>query len=175
MSGESGIGGLLIVGLIGAALVAGSDLWSGSASTGGPPPRFPPDLVPSTSPSRSKILKVAADRSGHFWLDGRTNGESFRFLVDTGASVIAFGKNDARRLGIDTRKLKFTGVVSTANGTARTAVTSLTRLEIGPFVVADVPVVITESDMDTPLLGMTFLRHLNIEIRGGTLTLSSDP
>ena len=34
-------------------------------------------------------VRVRAHRDGHFYIDSRVNGQGVRFLVDTGASVVA--------------------------------------------------------------------------------------
>ena len=61
-------------------------------------------------------VTLNADIRGHFVTTGAVNGVAVRFLVDTGASTVAFSTAEAKRLGINylagTR-----GLSSTANGT----------------------------------------------------------
>src|ERR1035437_8909762 len=47
---------------------------------------------------------LTADSAGHFLAIGNVNGTTVRFIVDTGASLIALGASDARRIGIDPNK-----------------------------------------------------------------------
>jgi aspartyl protease family protein len=129
------------------------------------PPRATP--IPRTA-------RYVADAYGQFWIDGMANGVAFRFLADTGASHIVFGKQDARRLGLDVNRLRWDGWASTANGMTRTASARLTRLVVGPFILTDVPISINEGELAEPLLGIAFLRQINLSIRNDTLTLSEE-
>ena len=88
---------------------------------------------------------------------------------------MTFSKRDARRLGIDVNRLSFSGRSSTANGIVRTAAARVVQLSVGPFTVTDFPVSINDGDLDFPLLGMTFLRRMNVAIGNNTLTLTGDP
>jgi aspartyl protease family protein len=54
--------------------------------------------------SSAQTTTLAGDGGGHFMADGLINGGAIRFLVDTGATVIAIPAVDADRLRIDYRK-----------------------------------------------------------------------
>ncbi len=142
----------------------------------GPPVISERDLPPAPDLPRPKsgkrTVSFQADSYGQFWLDGTANGTAFRFLADTGATEIVFSKHDARRLGFDVARLSFDGWASTANGLTRTASARIDRLQVGPFTLTDVTVTINEGDLDSPLLGMAFLRRLHVAIGNGLLTLS---
>jgi len=45
--------------------------------------------------------EIARDESGQFRLTAQVNGQDARFLVDTGADMVALTVEDARNLGID--------------------------------------------------------------------------
>jgi len=136
-----------------------------------PAPVDPP--VPAPPPVRgNSVLTLRADRFGQFWTAGRVNGVPCRFLVDTGASDIAFGRGDARRLGIDPARLVFNETKWTANGHIRSAMVRVAWLQVGPFLLRDVPVSIDDSEMDAPLLGMSFLRRFRLAIRDDAITIS---
>ena len=141
------------------------------------PPVIPEDvLLPVTTPrpttTRPRSVRFSADEAGHFHVAATANGVGITFLVDTGASAIVLGKRDARRAGIDVGHLTFDGRASTANGIVRTAAAHIARLSVGPFTFTDVPVSVNETELDEPLLGMTFLRRLSVSIDKGTLTLT---
>ena len=70
----------------------------------------------STASSRASVT-LAANPQGHFITDGQINGAAVRFVVDTGATLIALSSADADRIGIRYRDAP-TGTVNTANGTA---------------------------------------------------------
>ena len=132
-----------------------------------------PDMPDMPRPLSGKhVASFYADAHGLFWINGTANGAAFRFMADTGSTGIAFSKQDARRLGLDLARLSFDGSASTANGEARTASARIARLQIGPFTLANAPVSIIDSDLDSPLLGMAFLRRLHVVIGNGLLTLS---
>jgi aspartyl protease family protein len=166
----AGVGCIVLAGL--AVVNAGN---TGGASFG--PPVFPDDLPVIPRPARSKPRAVIfyADRYGQFWIDGMANGTAFRFLADTGATEIVFSKRDARRLGLDVNSLRWDGAAWTANGITRTASARIARLSIGPFTALDVPVSINDGDLHSPLLGMAFLRRMNVSMGNGMLTLSGEP
>ncbi len=56
------------------------------------------------------------DRGGHFFVDGLVNGTNVRFMVDTGATVVAMSSAVANRIGIDYRKQGRPGMASTPAG-----------------------------------------------------------
>ena len=120
----------------------------------------------------SKTVSYFADGSGQFWVDGVVNGIDFRFVVDTGATSIVFGRADARRLGFDPDALHFDHTASTANGRVHYAPVRLRQVAIGPIVVSDVPAEISAGSMREPLLGMEFLKRMStFEISNGILTI----
>jgi aspartyl protease family protein len=114
-----------------------------------------------------------ADSFGQFWINGRANGAAVRFLADTGASGIVFGRRDARRLGIAVKQ--WDGVAPTVNGGVRAAWAHLARLDVGSFSFRDVEVEVDDADGNGPLLGMSFLRQFKVVIENGTMTLSQEP
>jgi clan AA aspartic protease (TIGR02281 family) len=166
-----------VIGCGGFSLVRLGGADTGVAFVVGPPVIADRDLpdVPRPAPGKPRAVSFYADRYGQFWITGTANGIAFRFLADTGASGITFSTRDARRLGLDVNRLRWDGRASTANGIVRTAPARLERLEVGPFTLADVPVSINEGDLEFPLLGMAFLRRLNLSIGNGTLTLTGEP
>jgi aspartyl protease family protein len=94
-------------------------------------------------------------------------------MVDTGASLVALTYDDAERLGIYVTPRDFTHVAKTANGTARVAPVTISRISIGDITVRNVRGVVSErGKSERTLLGMSFLGRLSrVEMRGGTLVL----
>ncbi|WP_262691661.1 retropepsin-like aspartic protease family protein [Kordiimonas aestuarii] len=116
------------------------------------------------------LLHRAQD--GHFWLRADVNGVPVRFMVDTGASNVVLSPDDARRVGINTGLLDFSGVASTANGKVTYARATVAQLSLGDAVFYDVPVTVNGAEMQGSLLGMTVLRNFaSIEFRGNMLIL----
>jgi aspartyl protease family protein len=109
---------------------------------------------------------------GHFYAMGRANGTRINFMIDTGATGIVLSPADARLLGLDPARLRYTRSFQTANGRGRGAPHRLDSLSIGPIEFRDVAVSINQAEMGTSLLGMSFLNRLSsFEIRGRGLIM----
>ena len=106
-------------------------------------------------------ISVSVAEDGHYYLTGTIQGEKVIFLVDTGASDIVLNHRDARKIGIDVEKLRFTQVYQTANGRVRGAPYLLDGMQIGSFEFFEVWVSINETEMGTSLLGMSFLSQFD--------------
>jgi aspartyl protease family protein len=125
-----------------------------------------------TAPTSDRAqVTLTAGLGGHFVGDGAVNGNSIRFLVDTGASAIALPASEANRLGIDYRKGR-RGMSNTANGPAPVYGVSLDSVRLGDIELQHVEAVVFEQGLDTALLGMSFLNRLEMKREGSTMTLT---
>jgi aspartyl protease family protein len=106
------------------------------------------------------VVRIHRQEDGHFWVDGRINGETVRFLVDSGATVTTISRHTAERLGI-TPNSEFPVAVGTANGTVFMRRAAADRLTVGPIERHDFPVWIGQADDDLNVLGMNFLSSLS--------------
>ena len=117
-------------------------------------------------------VRVRAHRDGHFYIDSRVNGQNVRFLVDTGASVVALSPDDAERIGFDRTRLDFSQRLHTAGGIVRAAPVVIRTLELGDIRLTNVRAVVNGERLPHSLLGISALERLGgYEVRGGTLTL----
>lgn len=117
-------------------------------------------------------LTYAADVSGHYYIDASVNGAQIRFLVDTGATLVALSPDDAAAAGISSDSLRFDQETRTANGVTHVARTSLRSIRLGQLEVNDVSAVVMEQPMPVSLLGMSFLSRVDgYSIRDGILTI----
>jgi len=107
---------------------------------------------------RGAVMKAS---DGHFWADGDVNGQTVRFLVDTGATAVALTQKDAQRLGIDLAKLHYSYNVVTVDGQARAAAVTLASVSVAGARLEDVEALVIEKGLDTSLLGMTYLGRLS--------------
>ena len=135
------------------------------------------DIRQTVRPTQSVVsdtrIELPRAPDGHYYLTAQVEGTPVRFVVDTGASQIVLSRNDAKRAGIDTGDLVYTGRARTANGTVRTAPVRLDRLAIGPIEDRDVRAVVNEGAMDGSLLGMEYLRRFSsVEIADDRLVLT---
>jgi aspartyl protease family protein len=118
----------------------------------------------------SDKIVMTADIQGHFYTTGTVNGTSVRFVVDTGATSIALGPNDARRIGLDLRQGQ-RGMTSTANGQVVVTRIPLDTVKIGGITLHNVEAVVLPAEMPVALLGMSFLNRMEMQRDGSTMTL----
>ena len=130
--------------------------------------------VESTTPG-SQAVRIRKRRDGHFIVNAKLNGQTMALLVDTGASTVVIREADAARLGVDTRRLKFTVPVQTANGVTYAAHVRLESIAIGSIRVEGVDALVSKPGaLRENLLGMSFLSRLrSYEFSGEFLTLRS--
>jgi aspartyl protease family protein len=124
----------------------------------------------ATPASSGGRVTLTADARGHFETIGTINGASVRFLVDTGASMISMGIDDARRVGIDYLKGQ-KGFSNTANGVAPVYRVKLDTVKVGEITLNGIDGLVHESSMPFVLLGMSFLNRLEMNRQGDSLTL----
>ena len=115
-------------------------------------------------------VSLTADSSGHFFTVGTVNGAPMRFLVDTGATLIAMGKTDADHANIDYRKGE-PGMSMTANGPTPVSKVTLNSVRVGDVMLNQVDAAVHEQDLPIVLLGMSFLNRMEMKRDGQTMTL----
>lgn len=120
--------------------------------------------------SSGKVV-LQADSRGHFITMAQVNGGVVQMLVDTGATTVALPATDALRLGIDYRRGKIAHT-QTANGTAQVYQITLERVKVGDLEVLSVPAVVMEGGLGIGLLGMSFLKRIDMHRQGENLTLT---
>jgi aspartyl protease family protein len=121
--------------------------------------------------SGKPTVSLAADARGHFFTMGSINGASTRFMVDTGASVISMSSAEAKRLGISYLNGE-RGYSSTANGVVPVYGVVLNNVKLGDIVLNQVEGMVHEGNgLTITLLGMSFLKRLEMKREGTTMTL----
>ncbi|MGR3499267.1 MAG: retropepsin-like aspartic protease family protein [Limimaricola soesokkakensis] len=131
------------------------------------------DAMPRQTMIGAEGIEVPQARDGHYYLTLEVNGAPIDFVVDTGATDMVLGREDARRAGIDPEELTYLGSAVTANGTVRTARVRLDSVALGPIEDEGLSAVVTDGDLAGSLLGMGYLRLFGrIEIENGTLVLT---
>jgi aspartyl protease family protein len=114
-------------------------------------------------------ITLLQGRGGHFFADGSINAFPINFMVDTGATSIAIGMSDARRIGIDLARAERTRM-STANGIAQGWRVVLPQVRVADVTVYDVEAVVVP-DMPFALLGNSFLNRFSMVRVGDTMVL----
>lgn len=127
----------------------------------------------ASSASRDTRQKVtlSADMAGHFYADGQVNGGSVRFLVDTGATMVALPAKVADRLGIDYRKGR-RGLIQTANGPTLAYGIKLDQVTLGGITLHNVDAVVIAHGLGLALLGMSFLNRVEMQRNGQSMVLT---
>lgn len=118
--------------------------------------------------------EVVLDRQGdgHFYAETSTNGQPVRYLVDTGASVVALTAGDAQRLGLIWNYNELQHVGRGANGAVMGKPVQINELRIGGLVAQNVRAVIIPDGLDVSLLGQSFLSGVgHVAISGNRMTL----
>ncbi|WP_284616509.1 retropepsin-like aspartic protease family protein [Aquabacterium humicola] len=123
----------------------------------------------ATSSSGSQIV-LPVGQGGHFTANGSINGKPVRFMVDTGATVVAMSASEANRLGLDWRRGE-RAVSSTAGGLVPVYQVMLQSVRIGDVEVFNVEAVVMQAEMPFTLLGNSFLGRFSMRRDGDTMRL----
>ena len=114
-------------------------------------------------------LVLSRTSDGHYRAQGEINEQSVVFLLDTGASDVNIPAGVAEDLGL---KRGAPLRAQTANGTITVYATRLNRVSLGPLHLSNVRASVNpHMQGEHVLLGMSFLKQLEFEQKGGTLTL----
>ncbi len=112
---------------------------------------------------------LQANPAGQYLVPGAIDGESVTFLVDTGATHVAVPAHVAERIGLERGA---DVAVETAGGRTRASSAVLDRVAVGGIVQQDVRATINPAmSGDEVLLGMTFLRGIELQQQGDQLIL----
>lgn len=101
--------------------------------------------------------------------NGRINGEEVEFLVDTGSVDVAMPLRVAQRLKLP---LAPGSLSKTGNGNVQSWSASLDSVEVGGLAANQVKAtVLPNMQGEQVLLGMAYLKHMEVTLAGGELTL----
>jgi aspartyl protease family protein len=129
--------------------------------------------VPVGGSTISDAMVLRRDASGQFHISARVNGLDTRFLVDTGADVVALTPDDAAAIGINPAESDFQPIMRTASGVGYGAPVTIERIELGETTFRNVEGVVVR-DLGVSLLGQSVLRRLaRVELRGDRMVLSA--
>lgn len=117
-----------------------------------------------------RTLALVANPDSHFYAPVTVNGVTFNGMIDTGATTILMSAHAARSMGIAWQKGRAATSI-TANGSMPIQIVTVDAVTVGGIALRDIDVSVSEAD--TPLLiGMSFLRRLNVEIHGSNMMLT---
>lgn len=161
---------LLLAGLFGIAKGVGiwfdsSDSSSHSSLLMSGPPR------PNDMESDGEETTLHRDGSGRFYLTAQANGRDVRFLVDTGADVVALTLDEAEDLDVKFDRANFQPITQTASGTGMGQRVKIDQLTIGDHEFRDIDALVVDG-LETNLLGQSLIRQLgSVEMRQDTMVI----
>jgi aspartyl protease family protein len=123
------------------------------------------------APSGREIV-IPAGQGGHFTAAGSIQGHNVQFMVDTGATLVSLGRDDAQRMGLDLRDAA-QGYIQTANGQALVHLVTLPHLRVGEVEVHNVGAVVLPMPMPFVLLGNNFLSRFQMRRENDVMRLEA--
>lgn len=122
--------------------------------------------------SSPKEVILTRGSTGHFFTRAKVNGKpGVKFIVDTGASIVALTIDDAEKLGIPVDPSKFSVIGEGASGAVRGQRVVLDLVDVDGIRVEKVSGVILEGS-SLSLLGQSFLGSVDqVSIAGDYLSL----
>ena len=125
---------------------------------------------PATTENSDHVIRIKAGPDSHYYVEGDADGVPVKFMIDTGSTRIVLPKQIAERLNVG--PLNFDIPTYTANGVSHDAEITIRKLTVGPYSGNNIPAMVNGGPLDTPLLGMSWLRLFrSIEIQNGVMTL----
>jgi aspartyl protease family protein len=116
--------------------------------------------------------RIEMSNDGHFWLQASVNGQTRRFLVDTGATLTALSESTAQAAQVAAQSLRQSVLMRTANGTVEADLARIDELRFGNVVARDLDAVIAPGLGETNVIGMNLLSRLaSWRVEGRTLVL----
>ena len=123
-------------------------------------------------PREQPAVRVWPTSQGMYAVVGSINGYPVNFLIDTGATLVAMSRREAKRLGIDYLVRGDPARVTTASGRVNAYHLVLDRVKVGEIMLNHVEATVLDSDYPTEvLLGMSFLSRLDMRREGRLLEL----
>ncbi|MDQ1363425.1 MAG: aspartyl protease family protein, partial [Pseudomonadota bacterium] len=127
-----------------------------------------PDVKTYVVGDRKEVV-LQRNKYGHYVANGAINGQPVVFLVDTGASDVAIPEAVARRLGLEKG---YAMQAHTANGMTTAYSTRLDSVSLGEITLTDIRgSILANAGTEEILLGMTFLKHLELSQKGNELRI----
>lgn len=122
------------------------------------------------NPDWNRDTVLTRETNGHFYATAEVNGQPVRFVVDTGASVVALTQDDARRIGVAFDPAKFEVVGEGASGPVRGQRVRLNEVRLDGKSGYDLGGLVVEG-LTVSLLGQNYLRTVTMNVDGERMTL----
>lgn len=127
-------------------------------------------VIGTINDSGGAEISLRQNRQGHYLANGLINNQPVVFLLDTGATNVTLPENLATRLNLTRKNSRY---ADTANGRIQVFGTTLDTVSLGNIVIRQVEADINPySGTKEVLLGMSFLKHLDIRQQDNQLILN---
>lgn len=120
--------------------------------------RVKADISGSSGQSISgEAIELRRQDDGHYWLQVDVNGKPVRFMIDSGATFTAMNANTASETGVEIDASGYPVILGTANGRVAAKLGIVRTLTVGPHLIENHQVVVSDNFGETNVLGMNFL------------------
>lgn len=124
---------------------------------------------PADSSGEVEALLLKRDSSGQFRLTASVNGSDVRFLVDTGADMVALTEDEAASLGLVVGEMQ--PIMQTASGVGYGAPVTIDDLVVAGVELHNVEAIVAQG-LSTNLLGQSVLRKLGgVSLNGDRMVI----
>lgn len=114
-------------------------------------------------------VRLRQNRHGHYVVTGKINHKPVTFILDTGATLVSIPSSIAQQLQLEKG---YPSQSRTANGTITVYNTHLNSVSIGAIELQNLRATINpHMQGDEILLGMNFMKHLEMTQKGNTMVL----
>ena len=121
---------------------------------------------------KEQVVSIRRDERLQYNTTIMINGRSMPALVDTGANLVALSSKHAQALSID-YKTGLQSQVETASGMVGAWLITLRSVSVGGIRVENVQATVVDGNFPTTiLLGMSYLKHVEMKENNGVLSLS---
>ena len=118
------------------------------------------ELDPDATIVEGDTIRIRKAPDGHFWANVSVNGNSERFLIDSGASITGLSVGAATRSGVQSSP-GFPMMLETANGMIAADRAEIETIRVGSIAMHDLGAVIAPEFGGINVLGMNFLSQLS--------------
>src|SRR5688572_24914000 len=151
----------LALGIIVTASVIGALMPTGQTPAAGSAPEVliaetAANPIITTTSAEPGGIRLTRQQDGHFYIDSLVNGMPVRFLVDTGASMVALSVKDAQYAAVPVNPAQFEVVGRGASGEVRGQQVELSELTLDGKRISSIDAVVIEGG-EQSLLGQSVL------------------
>jgi aspartyl protease family protein len=131
-----------------------------------------PEVKVAGAVDKPEETLIHRDGNGHFFAHAQVNDEPIRFLVDTGADMVALTIDDARRAHVAFDPASFEVIGSGASGPVRGQRVMLGEVLLDGKRVREIHGAVVEG-LDVSLLGQSYLRKIkSVHLTGDQMRLN---